>query len=121
MNNNILESILLRAKNAKAKLLSQGSVYAPPFGWQHTDCLAYGLKIGAIVKTTHGYSLLAELRVEEKIAGYRGRTPITERKEFRDLSKIKAFFEYCDEWNRRLKELEKELDEETKELMKSLF
>lgn len=115
------DQIKQHAKESVSELKKLGFISAPPFGWLHKDCIDFGLKTGAIIIKGDFYSLVAEMVEEERIAGYRGRTPVVEKISRRDLSRVNAFFSFCDSWQTKHHQQEYVIDEEMRSLIGNLL
>lgn len=94
--NKDFESVNKYATEAKNALIESGFVYAEPlFKWIEKEWLDKGLSLGVIVYKDGLYYPVIHETVIDETTGYRGRTPITEKKIKIDASGFFAFlYEY---------------------------
>lgn len=99
-----LQDIQERALKARKALEAKGLVQAwPVFGWIEKEWLEKALNEGIIRyhSKEYGYIIVANKRRDEKVVGYRGRTPITETKDVIDISGFQDFLRRYQEYRER--------------------
>ena len=127
MKNNLfnknLQDIQKRALIGRTALEAQGMVRAwPLFSWIEKEWLekALGERVLRYHSEEYGYIILVDTRQDEKVVGYKGRTPITEIKEnVTDSSRFKDFHRRYEEYRQKKEKQQFAINEQMKSLLES--
>jgi hypothetical protein len=108
------------ALKARKALEAKGMVQAyPVFGWIEKEWLEKALNEGVIRyhSKEYGYIIVANKRRDEKVVGYRGRTPITETKDVIDTSAFQDFLRRYQEYREKKEKTQYAINKDIQEII----